>query len=350
MWKKLSLLVAFVGILSVPGLAEEHKQSLVVLGLHGSLQPFFYTTKESVGLAASGESPIKISLELMEQIKYEIAFDLSRVLLRKGIVPGDEFDMDKFISEATITLQREEDYLLALIIGKQVIPIGHDVMRSLFRPLSENMSENEEDEHKLDGVLGFTVKVVDMPILDYLVDELELFLFESSTLDFSINDKIGISMSTQRSFQIIDAQTTLSVSYLTRSFNEINSEQRISFGVVQEVPFPFLETLLWAEAMYLKNYLNLSQTGWKFSVGTISRILNNFYLSAGLSKNSRQNSYGVGLYMRASKDLPLNKMTAGVEYRYTDYYDLSKQDSGALSVLFQFSLDMDVGVRRDRDY
>ena len=334
MGKKL-LLIAFVWLLSVQGLAEEREQDLFVLGLHGGIQPFFYVTRDNVGLAASANSPIKISLEIMEDLKYEIALDLSRLLVRKGI-SSNTIEISKFISEATITLQREEDYLMAFIIGKQVIPIGHDVMRSLFRPLSENMSEHEEDKHRLDGVLGVTVKVVDLPILDHLVDELELSLFESSTLDFSIDNNIGISVRAQKSFQIIDdGQTMLSISYLSRDFNRIDFEQRLSFGFTQELPF--LETLLWAEAMYLKNYLNMSQTDWEFSVGTILKVLDDLYLSTEIFRNSQQTTYGLGLYV---EEFYSEETTAGVEYRYTDYDDLSKQDSGALSILFRVSMDV----------
>ena len=334
----LLLLVVFVGVLSVQCLANEGDEPKhpLVLGLHGGVHGFFYVTEKNVGIASSQNSPIKMSVETIDYLKYEIALDLSRLFLRKSITPKTGFDINKFISEAAITIQREEDYLLALIIGKQVIPIGHDVMRSVYRPLSENMSEHEEDTHRLDGVLGITVKVEDMPVLDYLVDELEISFFESSTLDFNIDDNIGMSVSAQRSFQIIDvnADSTFSVSYLNRGFDNAPAEQRLSFGLAQDVPFPFLEILLWAEAMYLKNYLNMSKTEVELSVGMISNILNDFYVSIEFGAElSNSNVYGVGLYHKISPDL-----ITGLEYRYTDYEDATKKDGSALSALFRISL------------
>ena len=313
---------------------------LVILGLHGTLQLYHFRQGYEEGTDGSAGVSRRSRLNAgvtIGNVSADLGLDISHLLEDYSFNVNKDFDMEAFVSKATITVQNINDHLTAVIVGKQIIPFGQRIANL---PLPSSWDNPVEDIRLIRGVIGITAKLSDLPILEGLVDELELSVFESSTLDFSMEGGLGVAIRLTKTIESDELEHELSFSYAQKENNHVlwreGTERRASLGIISETPFTD-DTFVWAEGIHFENHpIYRAPKEWALSTGVVSKISSNTYLSGELTwANNFTKSYATGFWFNLHQKVG-SQLLLGAEYRHTKYkdtfYGTFKEDVDQLSL------------------
>ena len=331
--KKLTFIICFLLSFALYGEEEGSEQDspdrLYVIGFSSTLD-FYHLNEGRTGLAPTSLAELSA---VSGKYSAALALDLSHLFETHSLDTNDDFDWESFVKEANVQIQDIGGEPVTIVVGKQVIPFGQGFTR---QPLPFFWNNPTVNTQIVEGVMGVSVKLSELPLFQELVDEVEFSVFESSReWDFDIQGKPAFSIRMNKTLETDEHEHTITASYVNMDNDHLkpplsigidDNEERISLGFISESVFTE-DLLLWGETIYFENnpYFR-SPSRLLLSTGTVYQVGDKtFWTGEYNTMERRHKSYATGLWYR-----PVSRqgyqLSVGLEYRYTDY-DLTKNES-----------------------
>lgn len=231
---------------------------------------------------------LRISATISDDIKLVIALKLRLIFSEQGAQLPADFDLEKWISEAYITIRNFGGAPVAVIVGKHRIAFGQNISEM---PMFEHNSPLY-NMTRYDEVIGFTVMLQNVPFFDLV----EISKFETGRGDLDIGE---INGSAVRLTKQLTEKIKSEISYMSR-----DSDRTVSLGFV----FDDGHWTVWSEGVYRENSDYGLTIGAAHKLGPGRVMIEGSYLKDSL----RQLGIGYELSLQ-------DNVTIGPEVRYTEY-------------------------------
>ena len=322
---------------------------LFVLGFNTTLDLYALDERQE-GVTPTSRTELNM---VSENISIALAADLSHIFETYRLNLNDDFDWERFITQASLQIQDIGGEPVALILGKHTIPFGQGYTRM---PLPFFWNNSAASMQEIQGVLGMSVKVSELSNFQSLLDEVEMSIFESSsTWDFNIEGKPAYSMRITKTIETDDYEHKITSSYTKIDNDHLNLppflkigryQERISLGLITEPTFSD-ELLLWWEGIYFENHpLYPSPSRFLLSMGGSYQMTEKLFANGEFNTmESHHRSYAGALWYRLIS-VESRQLSLGLEYRYTDFKnDTLLKDDHMVGILMRLQFYTAKGFR-----
>lgn len=253
------------------------------------------------------------------KLSYQSAKNLRAVLKGKFYAYYDHsdhdfnsnFDFEKFIDEAYITIENRNGLPVVLVVGKQIIAYGQRFSQM------PNLSNNAtQDFNRIDEVFGFTA-VLDRDDMK-LFDKVELSFFENESGDLRIGKFNGAAIKLTK---LISSKLKMTASFA--QYKDDKVQKNFSTGLI----YTDNTLTLWSEFYVYENKVDYPNSNYAGNIGVSKEYADDHRFSGQfeyVDENSKQ--YSLGYEYRLSPS-----STLGAEIRFTDYIEVSEQDPATRS-------------------
>ena len=325
------------------------RKRLYLLRANGRID--LYTMREDSGYygGIARSNLVKLSLQSGQYIG-SVGIDLAKAFQNYHLRLRDEIDVEEVITYSTIGVNNINDQIIAVVIGKQRMPFGQREV-----PQQPHLFWDNEIEYirRLFRVIGGQIYLSNLPVLEGVIDDVEIAVFESSENDFDIRGGVGASIRLTKWIETNEYTYSLSASYARKENSHLRrstpmrmgrhhigtiprlrglngDEERMSVGFKMESAYSD-DFVLWGEALYFDNSPLFSLMGldsnFGLSVGNVSKFKEDYYISSEFTTVNRfKKTYGLGLWRKLHQSSNIQGLFLGGEYRHEDY-DNGKRDN-----------------------
>lgn len=318
--KKLLAIVS-VAMLATPSFSSQNETLNDVLDVSATINIDNYYAQSSSGdyedNAQIKGSAIKFTAKISENIRAVLLLKLDRTLRANGVDISSQMNLEEFVKHAYIDIRNVGGSPVAVLIGKQSIPMGVGFDRML------NVHANRvRGLRTIDEVFGLTVTLDNETI-----GKIEASVFEDT--DGAGDLDIGeMNSYTIRYSRVVADGVEVRGSYSRLGHEDRDDETRAVVGAVYKVE----KNTFWAEGVYFTNHAKFGD-GHAANVG-YSREFK--YGEAVASVSFIQDSLvqvAAGLNLKVS-----DSVSVGPEVRYNMYEDSDLEDDYEYGVRTQIRL------------
>ncbi len=275
---------------------------------------------DGTGINLDG-SFVSMSVEWREKIRLVLTGKLEEVFQNNEVEFNEDFDLEKFISEAYIEIREVAGTPMAIIVGKQPIPFGQNVQAMpMFR---NNPLVNLQE---IDEVYGLTVDLTEG--LLGLFDQVEISSFETEAGDLQIGKIDGMSI---RMSKMLTEQWLLTASHAQLGNDHLGTgtEKRTSIGLIGESEDGSL--VGWVEGVLFSNNPEYPNSKFAITVGGQYQIAESTAVVVEYNYvESELHEIGAGVKTELTRNL-----SVGAEVRYRNYVT-EREDDVIFGITFTY--------------